>query len=196
MLVVESDSKTLQDLNYLVVGLGVTGFSVADYLLRHGYRCRIQDTRDLPPFLGRLQERFPAFDFTAGQLTPELIDWADALIVSPGLSARHPDLLDAAEHGKQVIGDIELFARLANAPVAAITGSNGKSTVTRMVGEIVARGGIRVAVGGNLGTPALDLLDDDVECYVVELSSYQLETTTSLRPAVAALLNLCEDHLL
>ena len=195
MLVVESDSKTLQDLNYLVVGLGVTGFSVADYLLRHGYRCRIQDTRDLPPFLGRLQERFPAFDFTAGQLTPELIDWADALIVSPGLSVRHPDLVDAAEHGKQVIGDIELFARLANAPVAAITGSNGKSTVTRMVGEIVARGGIRVAVGGNLGTPALDLLDDDVECYVVELSSYQLETTTSLRPAVAALLNLCEDHL-
>ena len=195
MLKMERQSTALQDLNYLVVGLGVTGHSVASYLLRHGHRCRIQDTRDLPPYLGRLRSSFGEVDFSAGQLTRELIDWADVLVVSPGLSVRRPEFADAAALGKQVIGDVELFARLADAPVAAITGSNGKSTVTRLVGEIVLRDGIRAAVGGNLGTPALDLLDGEPECFVLELSSYQLETTTSLCPRVAALLNLCEDHL-
>jgi UDP-N-acetylmuramoylalanine--D-glutamate ligase len=195
MLKVKRQSTALQDLNYLVVGLGVTGHSVASYLLRHGRRCRVQDTRDLPPYLGRLRSRFGDVDFSAGQLTRELIDWADVLVVSPGLSVRRPEFAEATGLGKQVIGDVELFARLADAPIAAITGSNGKSTVTRLVGEIVAREGLRAAVGGNLGTPALDLLDGDPECFVLELSSYQLETTTSLRPRVAALLNLCEDHL-
>ncbi|HKJ51350.1 MAG TPA: UDP-N-acetylmuramoyl-L-alanine--D-glutamate ligase [Gammaproteobacteria bacterium] len=195
MLNVKRQSTALQDLNYLVVGLGLTGYSVAAYLLRHGYRCRVQDTRDIPPYLGQLQAQFDTVDFYAGALDAALLDWAEVIVMSPGLSIRRPEIEQAAELGKQVVGDIELFARLVDAPVAAISGSNGKSTVTRLVGEMLARDRKAVAVGGNIGTPALDLLDTGADYYVLELSSYQLETTTSLRPRVAALLNLCEDHL-
>jgi UDP-N-acetylmuramoylalanine--D-glutamate ligase len=195
MLNVKRQSTALQDLNYLVVGLGLTGYSVAAYLLGHGYRCRVQDTRDIPPCLNQLRSRFEACEFHAGPLDVAQIAWADVVVVSPGLSVRRPEIVQAAELGKQVVGDIELFARLVERPVVAITGSNGKSTVTRLVGEMIARDGKPVAVGGNIGTPALDLLDLGAEYYVLELSSYQLETTSSLRPRVAALLNLCEDHL-
>ena len=192
---VKRQSTALQDVNYLVVGLGLTGYSVAAFLLRHGYRCRVQDTRDIPPYLGQLQARFENLEFRAGPLDAASTEWADVIVVSPGLPVRQPALQAAAARGKQVVGDIELFARLVDAPVAAITGSNGKSTVTRLVGEMIAADGRKVGVGGNLGTAALDLLDEDAEIYVLELSSYQLETTSSLRPRVAALLNLCEDHL-
>ncbi|MGD8347836.1 MAG: UDP-N-acetylmuramoyl-L-alanine--D-glutamate ligase [Gammaproteobacteria bacterium] len=195
MLNVKRQSTALQDLNYLVVGLGLTGYSVAAYLLRHGYRCRVQDTRDIPPYLGQLRSQFESADFLAGPLDAEATDWADIIVVSPGLSVRQPAIRAAAGRGKQVVGDIELFARLVDRPVAAITGSNGKSTVTRLVGDMVMRDGYQAGVGGNLGTPALDLLESDAGIYVLEVSSYQLETTSSLRPRVAALLNLCEDHL-
>ena len=195
MLSVKQQDTALADVNYLVVGLGVTGYSVAAYLLRRGYRCRVQDTRELPPCLGELRAIDAQVDFYRGELDPALVAWADVIVVSPGLSARQPLLSRAADEGREVVGDIELFARLADAPVVAITGSNGKSTVTTLVGEMIARDGFRVAVGGNLGTPALDLLESKPEYYVLELSSYQLETTSSLAPRVAALLNLCEDHL-
>jgi UDP-N-acetylmuramoylalanine--D-glutamate ligase len=195
MLNVKQPSSALHDVNYLVVGLGVSGYSVARYLLRHGYRCRIQDTRDIPPFLGELKAQFDAVDFRAQPLDAELIAWADVLVVSPGLSIRDTVIEQAVDLGKSVVGDIELFARLVDKPVIAITGSNGKSTVTALVGEMISRDHKAVAVGGNIGTAALDLLELDADFYVLELSSYQLETTTSLRPRVAALLNLCEDHL-
>jgi UDP-N-acetylmuramoylalanine--D-glutamate ligase len=117
------------------------------------------------------------------------------LVVSPGVAVRQDAIQRAAQQGKTVLGDIELFALLVEQPVVAITGSNGKSTVTTLVGEMLRCDQRKVAVGGNLGTAALDLLEQEAELYVLELSSYQLETTTSLRPKVAALLNLCEDHL-
>ena len=195
MLNVNQQSTALHNVNYLVVGLGVTGYSVARYLLKQGYRCRIQDTRDIPPFLGELHAHFDAVDFRAQPLDNELIAWADVLVVSPGLAIRGTAIEQARDLGKQVVGDIELFARLVDKPVVAITGSNGKSTVTALVGEMIGGDGKAVAVGGNIGTAALDLLEQDPEFYVLELSSYQLETTTSLQPRVAALLNLCEDHL-
>jgi len=195
MLNVQRQSTALADVNYLVVGLGLSGYSAAAWLLDHGYSCRVQDTRDLPPFLGRLQSRFQQVDFAGGEIDEALLAWTDVFVVSPGLSARLPVFQQALAQGKAVLGDIELFARLVNAPVIAITGSNGKSTVTTLVGNMIARANRKVAVGGNLGTPALDLLAQQPEFYVLELSSYQLETTTSLRPRVAALLNLCEDHL-
>jgi UDP-N-acetylmuramoylalanine--D-glutamate ligase len=192
---VSQQITALQDVNYLVVGLGVTGYSVASYLLSHGYRCRIQDTRDIPPFLRQLKSRYE-IDFRARTLDdPELLEWADVLVLSPGLPMRQPAIESALEMGKEVIGDIELFARLVTKPVIAITGSNGKSTVTTLLGEMIAASRQSVAVGGNIGTAALDLLETDADFYVLELSSYQLETTSSLRPAVAALLNLSEDHL-
>jgi len=195
MLSVNQQSTALQDVNYLVVGLGVTGYSVARYLLTHGYRCRIQDTRDVPPFLGKLNSQFDKVDFRVQPLDAELIAWADVLVVSPGLSIREAIIEQAADLGKTVIGDIELFARIAVKPVIAITGSNGKSTVTTLVGEMINLDHKSAAVGGNIGTAALDLLEQNPDFYVLELSSYQLETTTSLQPRVAALLNLCEDHL-
>jgi UDP-N-acetylmuramoylalanine--D-glutamate ligase len=190
-----SQSKLHKDLNYLVVGLGVTGFSVAKYLLAHGYRCRVQDTRDIPPFIKPLQGIFPHVEVKKQALDGELIAWADVLVVSPGLSIRRADILQAAELGKSVIGDIELFAQAADKPVIAITGSNGKSTVTRLVGDMIIADGKAVGIGGNIGTAALDLLSTPVDYYVLELSSYQLETTQSLKPKIAAVLNLSEDHL-
>jgi len=195
MLNVNRQKTALQDINYLVVGLGVTGYSVARYLLGHGYRCRIQDTRELPPFLGQLNAEFDEIDFRAQPLDIDLIGWADALVVSPGISIRQDAIQQALDLGKLVLGDIELFAGLVDKPVIAITGSNGKSTVTTLVGEMIRRDDKAVAVGGNIGTAALDLLEQNPDFYVLELSSYQLETTTALQPRVAALLNLCEDHL-
>jgi UDP-N-acetylmuramoylalanine--D-glutamate ligase len=195
MLNVSQQKTALQDINYLVVGLGVTGYSVARYLLGHGYRCRVQDTRELPPFLGKLNAEFGEIDFISRPLDIDLIGWADALVVSPGISIRQDAIQQAADLGKLVLGDIELFAGLVDKPVIAITGSNGKSTVTTLVGEMIRRDDRAVAVGGNIGTAALDLLEQNPDFYVLELSSYQLETTTSLKPRVAALLNLCEDHL-
>ena len=121
---------------------------------------------------------------------------ASELYVSPGLAVATPALAAAAARGVKLSGDIDLFARHAKAPIIAITGSNAKSTVTTLVGEMAAAAGKRVAVGGNLGTPALDLLADDVELYVLELSSFQLETTDQLNAEVATCLNISEDHML
>ena len=195
MLNVKPQSTALPDVNYLVIGLGLSGYSAARYLLRNGYRCSVQDTRDLPPYLGKLKDEFDGIEFHAGPLTDAICKQADTLVVSPGLSIRQPEIQRAAGQGKAVVGDVELFAQLVHRPVIAITGSNGKSTVTSLVGEMIRADRRGVAVGGNIGTPALDLLQQDAEFYVLELSSYQLETTTSLRPRVAALLNLSEDHL-
>ncbi len=195
MLNVNQPLTTLQDSNYLVVGLGVTGYSVACYLLKLGYRCKVQDTRDVPPFLGKLKSQFDSLDFRAQPLDAELIAWADVLVVSPGLSIRNAAIEQAVNLGKLVVGDIELFARIVSKPVITITGSNGKSTVTTLVGELKKKKKKSAAVGGNLGPAALDLLEQNPDFFVLELSSYQLETTASLQPRVAALLNICEDHL-
>lgn len=190
-----TQAKIHDDVNYLVLGLGLTGFSVASYLLARGYHCRVQDTRDLPPYLAQLKNKFPGVDIKKSALDAELIGWADVLVVSPGLSIQQAEIRQAVELGKAVIGDIELFAQAVDKPVIAITGSNGKSTVTTLLGEMMKADGIVAAVGGNLGPPALDLLDPSVQFYVLELSSYQLETEQSLKPLAAAVLNLSEDHL-
>jgi UDP-N-acetylmuramoylalanine--D-glutamate ligase len=128
-------------------------------------------------------------------LDVEFLCRADELYVSPGLALATPALQAAAARGVKLSGDIDLFARNAKAPIVAISGSNAKSTVTTLVGEMAAAAGKRVAVGGNLGTPALDLLSDDVELYVMELSSFQLETTHDLGAEVATVLNVSEDHM-
>ena len=187
--------KQHADLNYLVLGLGLTGFSVARYLTAGGYCCRVQDTRDIPPCLQQLRNECPQIEVARQPLNAQMIGWADVLVVSPGLSIAQPEIVQARDLGKAVIGDIELFAQAVNKPVVAITGTNGKSTVTALAGEMIVADNKTAAVGGNLGTPALDLLQTDVEYFVLELSSYQLETTQSLTPAVATVLNLSQDHL-
>ena len=179
----------------IVVGLGKSGMSLVRFLAQQGVRFAVADTRANPPELATLQRDYPQVEVRCGELDVEFLCRATELYVSPGLALATPALQQAAARGVQMSGDIELFARHAKAPIVAITGSNAKSTVTELVGEMAKAAGKKVAVGGNLGTPALDLLADDVELYVMELSSFQLETTHSLNAEVATCLNVSEDHM-
>ncbi|MBS7663811.1 UDP-N-acetylmuramoyl-L-alanine--D-glutamate ligase [Pseudomonas lalucatii] len=179
----------------IVVGLGKSGMSLVRFLARQGMRFAVVDTRANPPELATLREQFPQVEVRCGELDVDFLCRASELLVSPGLAVATPALQAAAARGVKLSGDIDLFARHAKAPIVAITGSNAKSTVTTLVGEMAAAAGKRVAVGGNLGTPALDLLDEEVELYVLELSSFQLETTEQLNAEVATCLNISEDHM-
>ncbi|RRW38035.1 UDP-N-acetylmuramoyl-L-alanine--D-glutamate ligase [Ectopseudomonas oleovorans] len=179
----------------IVVGLGKSGMSLVRFLAQQGVRFAVADTRANPPELEALKRDYPQVEVRCGELDVDFLCRASELYVSPGLAVATPALAEAAARGVKLSGDIDLFARHAKAPVIAITGSNAKSTVTTLVGEMAAAAGKRVAVGGNLGTPALDLLADDVELYVLELSSFQLETTDQLNAEVATCLNISEDHM-
>jgi UDP-N-acetylmuramoylalanine--D-glutamate ligase len=179
----------------IVVGLGKSGMSLVRFLAQQGMRFAVVDTRANPPELASLREQFPQVEVRCGELDVEFLCRASELLVSPGLAVATPALQAAAARGVKLSGDIDLFARHAKAPIIAITGSNAKSTVTTLVGEMAVAAGKKVAVGGNLGTPALDLLNDEVELYVLELSSFQLETTEQLNAEVATCLNISEDHM-
>ena len=179
----------------IVVGLGKSGMSLVRFLARQGVAFAVADTRENPPELATLRRDFPQVEVRCGELDVEFLCRADELYVSPGLALATPALQQAAARGVQLSGDIDLFARHAKAPIVAISGSNAKSTVTTLVGEMAVAAGKRVAVGGNLGEPALDLLADDIELYVLELSSFQLETTHQLNAEVATVLNVSEDHM-
>jgi UDP-N-acetylmuramoylalanine--D-glutamate ligase len=179
----------------MVVGIGATGLSVARYLSQLGERFVMLDTRQQPPYLDQLRSEFPDVPVALGELALDIFEDADEIILSPGLSRQIPAVQLAIQSGVPVIGDIELFARSASAPIIAITGSNGKSTVTTLVGEMCRASGRSVGVGGNLGTPALALLDDSVQLYVLELSSFQLESVDSLNAEVAVVLNVSPDHM-
>jgi len=181
----------------LIVGLGKTGLSVARFLARRGLVFAVADSRMEPPGLAELRAECPQAAVHLGPFEAELFRGFRTLVVSPGIAVAEPAIRAAAAAGAEIIGDIELFARHVRAPVIAITGSNGKSTVTTLVGELLAAAGRKVRVGGNLGTPALDLLagSNDAEIYVLELSSFQLETTSSLKAAAAVVLNVSEDHM-
>ena len=180
----------------VVVGLGRTGMSCARYLHARGIRFAVTDNRPQPPEAAALEKLAPTTDVSFGAFDASLLDGASQVIASPGVALREPFLQAAAQRGVPIVGDIELFAREAQAPIAAITGTNGKSTVTTLVAEMAAAAGDHVLAGGNLGRPALDLLDDPVpDLYVLELSSFQLETTRSLRTAAATVLNVSADHM-
>jgi len=179
----------------LIVGLGKTGLSCARYLRSQGATVAVTDSRANPPGLEPLRQELPDVAVFTGGFRAEVFTRADRLVVSPGVSVSEPLIQAALDRGAPVLGDIELFTQAVRAPVVAITGSNGKSTVTSLVGSMGRSAGVRVAVGGNLGDPALDLLDPAVTLYVLELSSFQLETTASLRPKAATVLNLSPDHM-
>nr|WP_255722358.1 UDP-N-acetylmuramoyl-L-alanine--D-glutamate ligase [Ectothiorhodospira lacustris] len=181
----------------MIVGLGTTGLSVARHLAARGEPFCVADTRESPPGLAALREQVPDVCLFSGPFDPDVLSRFERLIVSPGVSIREPAIRAAEAAGARVLGDIELFAGQVNAPVLAITGSNGKSTVTTLVGEMARAAGLQVAVGGNLGTPALDLPASRPapDLYVLELSSFQLETTSGLRCEAAAVLNLSADHM-
>lgn len=176
----------------VIIGLGLTGLSCVDFFLARGVTPRVMDTRVAPPGLDKLPENVERW---LGSLNESWLLAADLIVASPGMALAHPSLSEAAEAGVEIVGDIELFCRAAQAPVVAITGSNGKSTVTTLVGEMARAAGLQVGVGGNIGLPALMLLDQPAELYVLELSSFQLETTSSLKAAAATVLNVTEDHM-
>lgn len=178
-----------------IIGTGITGLSVARFLAAQQQAFVLLDTRTSPPNLAQVQQEFPGVTIECGELNPHTLLACDEIIVSPGVAVATPAIEQAKAAGIPVVGDIELFGRYARAPIVAITGSNAKSTVTTLVGEMAKAAGINVAVGGNLGTPALELLSDRVELYVMELSSFQLETVTKLNAKVATILNISADHL-
>ena len=179
----------------LVVGLGVTGLSVVRYLRGLGERVVVVDSRDLPPGMKTLKECFPDVELHTGEFKTELFTSARRIVVSPGVPMTEAALQKAKEHDVEITGDIDLFAHEVTAPVVGITGSNGKSTVTTLLAEMAKCAGIKTAVGGNIGIPVLDLLEDEYELYVLELSSFQLETLQNLPMEVSVVLNISPDHL-
>jgi UDP-N-acetylmuramoylalanine--D-glutamate ligase len=181
---------------HVVVGLGESGLSCVRYLQAHHIPVAVIDTRKAPPKLLDFIETYPDIRISLGKLDSPLLDEAHTIVLSPSVSIHEPAIVKQQARGAVILGDIELFAQHVDAPVIAITGTNAKSTVTTLVGLMMAEAGLSVKVGGNLGTPALDLLGQyPPDVYVLELSSFQLETTQSLVPQVATILNITPDHL-
>ncbi len=195
----------------LVLGLGDTGWSMARWLARRGARVRVADSRANPPFAAQLAAELPQVELRTGAFDAGAFSSVDAIAVSPGVDRRESLIADAIGRGVPVVGDVELFAQALEertrssaqpaAQAVAITGSNGKSTVTAMAGDMCASAGLRTVVAGNIGLPVLDALShaEDAaafpDVFVLELSSFQLESTTTLEPAAATMLNLSEDHM-
>jgi len=179
----------------MIIGMGATGFSVARHLSQLGQHFVMLDTRQEPPLLDKFIAEFPETPLLLGDLSLDSLNNADEVILSPGLSRQIPAIRVAIESDIPVINDIELFARSARAPIIAITGSNGKSTVTTLLGEMFIAAGHPIGIGGNLGTPALDLLDEKVKFYILELSSFQLESISNLSAEAATVLNISPDHM-
>lgn len=190
MQLIGSDSFTL------IIGLGKTGLSCARFLADQGKPFAVADTRELPPNLATFQQQYPGIEVRCGKLDSAWLQRANRLLVSPGVSRNDAAIVAAEQAGVEILGDIDLFCQVVSAPIVAITGSNAKSTVTTLVGEMAVDAGVAVGVGGNLGTPVLDLLSQgEKTLYVLELSSFQLETTACLQAAVATVLNVSPDHM-
>ena len=188
-----SKSRTT-DTKTLVVGLGATGLSIARYLQRSDIAATFFDSRDEPPGIAELEEICPDAEVRLGDV--KLPKGLERIIASPGIPDSHPLLVSAHKKKIEVVSDIELFAREARAPFVAVTGSNGKSTVATLLFHMCRADGRDALAGGNLGEPALDLLDEDEpDFYILELSSFQLHRTQSLPAEVAVLLNVSPDHL-
>ena len=193
----------IRNRNVLVLGLGLTGLSAARWAAGHGARVRVADTRAAPPNAARLAVELPRVPILTGAFTDETFVGADMIVLSPGLSKDQQVIADAVASGAELVGDVELFARALprNQKLIAVTGSNGKTTVSALTGELLRTAGLKTEVVGNIGEPVLDVLaahergEPWPDAFVVELSSFQLETTTSLKPTVATVLNVTENHL-
>ena len=187
----------------LVLGLGDTGLSSVRWLAARGARVRAADTRAAPPALGALRAEHPGVGVSLGAFDASLLEGVDTVLASPGIALREPVVRAALGRGIEVVGDVEVFARelhrRGKGRVLGITGTNGKSTVTALAGAMGVAAGYRTIVAGNIGLPVLDALDSpgaaDADLFVIELSSYQLETTSSLALDAAAMLNLTQDHM-
>jgi UDP-N-acetylmuramoylalanine--D-glutamate ligase len=186
--------------NAVVLGLGLTGFSLARHLAAHGATVRVADTRPAPPFADRLHAALPLVPLTTGPFGDATVAGADMIAISPGIAKDRPFIAAAVARGAELVGDVELFARALppHPKVIAITGSNGKTTVTALTGALTRAAGLATVIAGNIGDAVLDALPDDgrwPDVFVLELSSFQLETTHSLAPVAATVLNVSENHL-
>ena len=188
----------LHDKQVLVLGLGDTGLSALRWLHRQGARLSVADTREIPPGIATLEAELPSVKLHTGVFTETVFNDAEIIVISPGVPMAEPMVQNALKRGVPVVGDVELFAQYkpASAKVIAITGVNGKSTVTTLVGEMCKAAGLKTVVAGNIGLPVLDTLHGETpDVYVLELSSFQLETTNSLNADAATVLNISEDHM-
>jgi UDP-N-acetylmuramoylalanine--D-glutamate ligase len=192
-----SRKKQNSSINYGVIGLGSTGCSVVEFLIRQGCSVIAMDTRSEPPLLVNLRSKCPDFLFVAGSLDYDILKHCEEVVISPGVPLEHPTLKRLKDSGKKMIGDIELFIRHAEAPLIGITGTNGKTTVTTMVQKMLMSSGVDCLAGGNLGTPALDLLlkNPTPDCYLLEISSFQLLLVSDFKAEISCLLNITHDHL-
>ncbi|HEX8740951.1 MAG TPA: UDP-N-acetylmuramoyl-L-alanine--D-glutamate ligase [Casimicrobiaceae bacterium] len=187
----------------LVLGLGSTGLSTARYLARHGALVRVADTRTEPPQQDALARVLPDVPIERGPFTSATFDGAELIAISPGIAKREPAIEEAVAAGAELVGDVELFARAlpADQKVLAVTGTNGKTTVTALIGALTRAAGLSTVVAGNIGNPVLDEITRCEEgtlwpsVFVLELSSYQLETTSSLAPVAATVLNVSANHM-
>ncbi|AHG78277.1 UDP-N-acetylmuramoyl-L-alanine--D-glutamate ligase [Mannheimia varigena] len=181
-----------QNKTVTIIGLGTTGLSCVDFFQKKNANIQVIDTRTNPAGADKLAKEIPLH---TGGLKREWLLNSDLIVISPGLALATPEIQEAIAAGVEVVGDVELFCREAKAPIIAITGSNGKSTVTTLTTEMAKQAGLKVGMGGNIGVPVLSLLADDYELFVLELSSFQLETTYSLKAKAATILNISEDHM-
>ncbi|HVP87524.1 MAG TPA: UDP-N-acetylmuramoyl-L-alanine--D-glutamate ligase [Casimicrobiaceae bacterium] len=187
----------------VVLGLGATGLSAARWAARHGARVSVADTRSDPPRAAQLRAELPQIPIASGPIVEATLAGAELIVISPGLAKDQAPIRDAVARGVELVGDIELFARALprGQKLLAITGSNGKTTVTALTGKLLHAADLTTTALGNIGEPVLDALVayergmawPDV--FVLELSSFQLETTSSLEPTAAAVLNVTENHL-
>lgn len=175
-----------------IVGLGKTGLSCVEFFKQKQAVIQVMDTRLQPSGLDQLSSNIAVY---TGGLSLDWLLASDLIVVSPGIALSTPEIAQAIEAGIEVVGDIELFCREITTPIVAITGSNGKSTVTTLVYQMAQEAGLQVGLGGNIGIPALSLLQQSYDLIVLELSSFQLETTFSLNAAAATVLNISEDHM-
>ncbi|MDG2089323.1 MAG: UDP-N-acetylmuramoyl-L-alanine--D-glutamate ligase [Arenicellaceae bacterium] len=190
------NSTRFSDTHALVVGLGLTGMSAVRYLRARGASVSVVDTRATPPAIDRLTSMYPEVSCITGS-NKLSVGSADMLVVSPGLSRNHPSIADAEANGVKITGDVQLYGEEASWPNFLVTGSNGKTTATTLLGDIMRAAGKNVFVGGNIGTPVLDaLLDGETySCAVLELSSFQLELIDGLPATAAVVLNVTPDHM-
>ncbi|MCL2308955.1 MAG: UDP-N-acetylmuramoyl-L-alanine--D-glutamate ligase [Proteobacteria bacterium] len=195
--------EALSHRRVLVLGLGLTGFSLVRYLSRRGARVAVADTRAAPPYAEHVRREWPRVNLYCGSLVPTLFDGIDMIAISPGVAKDQPLIRQAVARGAKLVGDIELFAQALpkGQKVLAITGTNGKTTTTALTRTLCEAAGLTAVAAGNIGDAALDVLEkiesDGVwpDVFVLELSSYQLETTTTLAPMAATILNISENHL-
>lgn len=189
-------TESVSQFDSIVIGLGKTGVSVADYLLAQGQRIAVVDSRLQPPDIESFVHRYPNVPLYLGAFEQSILSRATRLILSPGVSMREPAIQKAMATGVQLSSDIEIFCQQAKAPIIAVTGSNGKSTVVTLLTSMIEQSGYRAILAGNIGIPVLDILRDDIpDFYVLELSSFQLETLSSLNAIVSLVLNISPDHM-